>query len=393
MTDAPAPAIHLRDVFRVHRTDQGDTAALQGVDLDVPAGQVLAVLGPSGAGKTTLLRVVGGLEAPSAGVAALHGVELSRLGARRRARERARLVGFVDQHYDAALQPDRTAKSIVADGLLLLGATKREALKAAYALLERVGLEAYADARPPELSGGERQRVALAAALVHRPSVLLADEPAGELDATSVDVVYRLIRELASESGSTVVVVSHDPDVARIADRAVVLRDGRVSEELGPPGEPRRIVVDDRGRLQLPAALLPAGGVQLAAVHAQPGGAALEWPVGTPPPRAEPVAPAAPPEPGLVVLRASGVTRGFGSGRARRVVLEDVDLQVSSGELVVVAGRSGTGKSTLLRTLVGLERVEAGASSSRASGWTSSVGPRPPTCGARRSRSSVRRAD
>ena len=203
--------------------------------------------------------------------------------------------------------------------------------------------------------------MALAAALVHRPGVLLADEPAGELDATSVAIVYRLIRELASEAGSTVVVVSHDPDVARIADRSVVLRDGRVSEELGPPGEPRRIVVDDRGRLQLPAALLPAGGVQLAAVHAQPGGAALEWPVGTPPPRAEPVAPAAAARARRRSCCARRASRaGFGSGRARRVVLEDVDLQVASGELVVVAGRSGTGKSTLLRTLVGLERVEAG---------------------------------
>jgi ABC-type lipoprotein export system ATPase subunit len=185
-----ATAIELRDVFRVHATPEGDAAALQGLSLQVPDGEVLTVLGPSGSGKSTLLRLLAGLERPSAGVVRVYGDDLAKLPPRRLARYRAQLLGYADQHYARALAPELSARELVAVQLGLYGAPRRERLRQADELLDRVGLAAKAGRRPSQLSGGEQQRVALCAALAHRPKVFLADEPTGELDARTADQVY-----------------------------------------------------------------------------------------------------------------------------------------------------------------------------------------------------------
>ena len=174
------------------------------------AGELAVIGGPSGSGKTTLLRMVAGLDAPSAGRMHVLGEEPSRLRARARAAFRTHRLGFLDQRYAQALSPDLTCREAVELPLALRGVRPPERRARARALLERVGLADRADELPWRLSGGEQQRIALCASLAHRPGLLLADEPAGELDAASAALVYSLIRELVHEEGSTALVVSHD---------------------------------------------------------------------------------------------------------------------------------------------------------------------------------------
>ena len=212
------PAIELSDAFRIYGSGPGATVALQGLDLAVAPGEIVVVLGPSGAGKSTLLRVLAGLERLSAGTARVLGTDL----------------GLLDQHYARSLSADLTCRHSVALQLQLLGAAPAESLATADALLERVGLAARAGERPETLSGGEQQRVAVCAAVAHRPGLLLADEPAGELDAANAEVVYRLLGELVRDGAATALIVSHDAAAASIADRLVYIRDGRIVEEARP---------------------------------------------------------------------------------------------------------------------------------------------------------------
>ena len=205
------PIVRLREVFCVHRTSEGDAAALQGTNLDLGDGELLCVLGPSGAGKSTLLRVIAGIQEPSAGVVQVLGRDIGREPSRRRAQLRHERIGFLGQHADAALPPDLSAARAVELPLALRGVGLGSRRERVAELLRAAGLADRAEALPAELSGGERQRIALCAALAHRPALLLADEPTGELDDASAEAVRTLISELARRHGTSVVVVSHDP--------------------------------------------------------------------------------------------------------------------------------------------------------------------------------------
>ena len=214
--------------------------ALQGLDLAVAPGEIVVVLGPSGAGKSTLLRVLAGLERLSAGTARVLGTDLGLLDDAGAAAFRAAHVGLLDQHYARSLSADLTCRHSVALQLQLLGAppaeslaTRRHDARAGRARSDRAG------ERPETLSGGEQQRVAVCAAVAHRPGLLLADEPAGELDAANAEVVYRLLGELVRDAGATALIVSHDAAAATIADRLVYIRDGRIVEEARPGATPR----------------------------------------------------------------------------------------------------------------------------------------------------------
>src|SRR5262249_45705763 len=209
----------------------GTAVALQGLTLKVEEGEVVVVLGPSGSGKTTLLRTLAGFDTLSAGELRVLGTEIGALGPGAAAQFRARHLGLLDQHYARALSPDLSSVHTVGLSLELLGSARADARSAAAALLARVGLGDRLHDRPASLSGGEQQRVALCAALAHRPRLLLADEPAGELDAENGEIVYGLISELVRERGATALVVSHDEAATAIADRLVYVRDGRVVEE------------------------------------------------------------------------------------------------------------------------------------------------------------------
>ncbi|WP_031525877.1 ABC transporter ATP-binding protein [Streptomyces sp. NRRL F-5123] len=231
----PGPAAPRESVLRavaLTRTyGQDDTLvwAVDGVDLDVPEGQTLAVTGPSGCGKSTLLQLLGGLDRPTEGEVWLGGRRVDGLGERALARLRRRSVGFVFQAYH--LMDELTAAENVELPALLAGSPARRARARAAGLLERVGLAGRARALPAELSGGQRQRVAIARALVNEPLVVLADEPTGNLDSAATADVLRLFGELRA-AGQTLVVVTHDERVAATADRVVSLRDGAVADDL-----------------------------------------------------------------------------------------------------------------------------------------------------------------
>ena len=200
--------------------------ALRGVDLSIERGEFVALVGPSGSGKSTVLNLIGGLDRPTGGEVWIDGVELGTTDERTLTRHRREHVGFVFQTFN--LLPRLTAKENVALPLMFSGVPRRERLDRARALLESVGLGQRLTHRPGQLSGGEQQRVAIARALVGHPALLLADEPTGNLDTTTGMEIMALLKDLNQERELTLLVVTHDPEVASFADRIVTLRDGRV---------------------------------------------------------------------------------------------------------------------------------------------------------------------
>lgn len=215
----------VRNLVRTYGTAPGEVVALDGVDLDVHRGQMLAVVGASGSGKTTLLTIAGGLESPTSGTVDFDGVDLLALDKTALAAVRRREIGYVFQEYN--LLSGLTAVENVAAPLELDGVGAGAAQAQAAEALGRVGLADRCDAFPDDLSGGERQRVAIARGMIGSRRLLLADEPTGSLDSTTGDDVLALLRK-ACRSETAVVVVTHDPEVAAKADRIVTLSDGRI---------------------------------------------------------------------------------------------------------------------------------------------------------------------
>jgi len=220
--------VRVSDVHKSFETEARPVDVLRGVSFELDDGQSVAITGPSGSGKSTLLHLIGTLDTPTRGRIEIDGREVYRLPEVDLARFRNTKIGFVFQ--DHHLLPQYSVRENVLIPTLAFGGGKNDADERARELLERVGLTGRLDHRPAELSGGERQRVAVARALINRPSLLLCDEPTGSLDAENADAVARLLFDLHRETGTVLVVVTHSEEIASRFERRLELREGRCSE-------------------------------------------------------------------------------------------------------------------------------------------------------------------
>src|SRR5262245_32060034 len=249
------------NLVKIYKVAELEVVALQGLDLVVEQGELIAIVGASGSGKSTLLNILGGLDTPSAGKELVGSYDLLNMDAKERTRYRRQVVGFVWQQTARNLLPYLSAVENVELPMTLDGRRKTRAR--ATELLNLVGLTDRLHHRPERLSGGEQQRVAIAVALANEPKVVLADEPTGELDSSTSLEVFALLRHVNEQLGTTIVTVTHDPVVSEQVQRTVAIRDGRTSTEtlrrteMGDDGDHRAIseefaVLDRAGRLQLP---------------------------------------------------------------------------------------------------------------------------------------------
>ncbi|HEX7736987.1 MAG TPA: ABC transporter ATP-binding protein [Ktedonobacteraceae bacterium] len=271
----PEPLIICDNLVKIYKVADLEVVALQGLDLEVRAGEMIALVGASGSGKSTLMNILGGLDTPSAGKCIVAGHELTRLNEAQRIRYRRFEVGHVWQQSGRNLLPELSAAVNVEEPLMLRGAGLAYRRKRARELLALVGLAGKEKKRPSQLSGGEQQRAAVAVALANQPRILLADEPTGELDSVTAGEIMHLLRTLNQQLGLTILIVTHDASVAAEVDRTIAIRDGRTSTEtvrretpleeahaqtqassavIGLSSQTHResILIDRVGRLQLP---------------------------------------------------------------------------------------------------------------------------------------------
>jgi ABC-type lipoprotein export system ATPase subunit len=257
-------AIVCEGLVKIYKVADLEVVALQGLDLLVEHGDLVAIVGASGSGKSTLQNILGGVDMPTAGHVEVAGLELTTLSERQRTLFRRRVVGFVWQQTSRNLLAYLTAAENIELPMTLEGVARRRRRERVATLLELVGLADRAGHRPDALSGGEQQRVAVAIALANEPSVLLADEPTGELDSENATQLFETLRAVNRELGVTIVVFTHDPLVSEEVNRTIGIRDGRTATEtlrrrgLSPAGEEYVIaeelaVLDRVGRLQLPS--------------------------------------------------------------------------------------------------------------------------------------------
>ena len=256
-----------KGLVKIYKIAELEIVALQGLDLDVRRGELLAIVGNSGSGKSTLLNILGGLDRPSAGRVYVGGKNLLELSDDELARYRRDSVGFVWQQSSRNLIPYLTALQNVQLPMMIAGTPLDARAEWAQELLVGVGLGERMQHRSAQLSGGEQQRVAIAVAMANRPQLILADEPTGEVDSAAAQVIYSVFREISRNYGTTVVIVSHDRTIASHVDRVVQVRDGRVSTEVTrrvdevEGDSPREkleelVVLDAAGRLQIPPDLV-----------------------------------------------------------------------------------------------------------------------------------------
>ncbi len=299
------PFISCENLVKIHKVDEIEVVALQGLDLTVDKGEMIAIIGPSGSGKSSLLNVLGGLDAPSAGKATVAGVDLLRLSDAQRIAYCRTTVGFVWQNVSRNLVPYLTALENVQLPMILGGHNRRSRAKE---LLELVGLADRTSHAPARMSGGEQQRVAIAIALANEPSVLLADEPTGSLDQENALRVLRIMDDVRKALGVTVIIVTHDRSMAMTVDRYVEIRDGKTSREavrlsdelLASPHDPHAgdpdkanaepashehyALLDSAGRLQIPQEMRDLYGITRRVRLVDEGGRVVIYPPDRTPP-------------------------------------------------------------------------------------------------------------
>lgn len=296
------PLVVCDNLVKIYKVADLEVVALQGLDLEVPQGEMMAMVGASGSGKSTLLNILGGLDLPSAGKCIVDGNDLTRLNELQRINYRRHIIGHIWQQSGRNLLPELTIGANVELPQMLSGVDEHTRRRKANELLSMVGLGAHIRKRPDQLSGGEQQRAGIAVALSNSPKLLLADEPTGELDSATAADILALLRSLSDHLGITIIIVTHDSAIAAGVDRTIAIRDGRTSTEtirrqepltavsdqilarsavIGLSSETHResILIDRVGRLQLPKEALesfPFNGraeVRIAADHVE------IWPV------------------------------------------------------------------------------------------------------------------
>lgn len=223
------PILDLKRVVKKYRVGKEIVTALNGVDLQVNEGEFVAILGTSGCGKTTLLNLAAGLERPTRGEVIFRGVKISKLKEKKMVNFRRKQMGFIFQSYN--LLPALTAQENVALPLVFDAVGKVERLKRSRQMLDQVGLKDRIKHKPTEMSGGQQQRVSIARALIHNPRIIFADEPTGNLDTRTTIEIMSQLRDAAKKNGQTLVMVTHDQDVARFADRIIEMVDGQIVAE------------------------------------------------------------------------------------------------------------------------------------------------------------------
>jgi len=258
--------VRCEDLFKIYKAANLEVVALRGLDLKVRRGEFMAIVGASGSGKSTLLNILAGLDQPSAGRAFVGGRDLLTMSAREMVQYRRKQVGFVWQQTGRNLIPYLDAVQNVEVPLVLDGVPAAEARERAVYLLAAVKLDHRLHHKPEQLSGGEQQRVSIAVGLANNPPLLLADEPTGELDSVGAETVYEVFRHLNNEFGVTIIIVTHDPDIAAKVDRVVAIRDGRTSTEIFRHvrveagrveiTHDEYVLIDGAGRLQIPREFL-----------------------------------------------------------------------------------------------------------------------------------------
>ncbi len=244
--------IECKQIVKAYKVSDHEIVALRGIDFKMEQGEMVAIIGPSGAGKSSLMNLLGGLDTPTAGQLTVDGQHLLDLKGRKLANYRLKQVGFVWQQIEKNLLPHRSALTNVTLPMMLAGVPIWKRRKKAKQLLEAVDLQDHMHKHPAELSGGQQQRVAIAVALANDPPLLLADEPTGALDRTSAIQVMNLLSTLREQYNLTILMVTHNLEIAEYADRILTLRDGALGQDLSDNEDHERSRLDDAGRIQLP---------------------------------------------------------------------------------------------------------------------------------------------
>ena len=365
------------NLVKIYKIADLEVVALQGLDLNVSEGEILALVGPSGAGKSTLLNVIGGLDTPSAGKAKVEDHDLLAMKDKQRVAYKREMVGFVWQQPSRNLLSYLSAIENVELPMMLNNINGAARSKRAKELLDIVGLADRANFRPNQLSGGQQQRVAIAVALANNPPLLLGDEMTGQIDSQSAGEVFATLHKVHDAFNTTIILVTHDPLVSGLVDRVIAIRDGRTSTEIrrirdqesGKLDEEEWVILDQAGRMQLPKAymeklvLRERVKVKLEEDHV------TVWPqhkveefITLGAPDIEHFQPAYNNRftSNGNTLKVTQVSREFEMGSETITALNDVSFEIRAGKLALIRGRSGCGKTTLLNLIAALDQPTRG---------------------------------